>query len=152
MNFAGTSAAAGKLQLAVEAVSPTAVRLRLDGFVNLHNSRAYLLTYQSPGVKNLSQNHRIPLDYHPRLLGYLVYHPARRVMTRLDIVALGDVHGRPNGENIQAERIGAASPLGIAFELVTDPQPADYLPPRGARDEPSARPDQNLVERYLGLR
>jgi hypothetical protein len=66
------------------------------------------------------------------------------------IVALGEVRGRPNGENVQGERLGEANLLGIAFELVTDPQPADYLPPHGARDEPSARPDQNLVEYYLG--
>jgi hypothetical protein len=110
------------------------------------------LTYQSPNVKNLSHNRRAALDYHPWLHGYLVYHPPKKVFIRLDIVALGDVCGRPNGENIQAERIGAANPLGIAFELVTDPEPADYLHPRGARDEPSARPDQNLVEHYLGLR
>jgi hypothetical protein len=84
-NFAGTSTAAGKLWLTVEAASRTAVRLRLDGFVNLHNPRTGLLTYQSPNVKNLSQNRRIPLDYNPRLLGYLVYHPAKRVLTRLDI-------------------------------------------------------------------
>ena len=32
-----------------------------------------------------------------------------------------------------------------------NPQPADYLPPRAARDETAARPDVNLVERYLGL-
>jgi hypothetical protein len=151
-NFAGTSADAGKLHLTVEAVGTTAVRLRLEGFANLHSSRAGLLTYQSPGVRNLSQNRRIPLDYNPRLLGYLVYRPTKRVFTRLDIVALGDVRGRPNGENILAERIGEANPLGIAFELVTDPTPANLLPPRGARDEPSARPDQNLVKRYLGLR
>jgi hypothetical protein len=151
-NFAGTKADAGTLELTVEAVEKTAVRLRLEGFVNLHNSRAELLTYQSPGVKEHSQNRRIPLDYNPRLLGYLEYHPAKRVFTRLDIVALGDVRGRPNGENILAERIGEANPLGIAFELVPDPTPADLLPPRGARDEPSARSDQNLVDRNLGLR
>jgi hypothetical protein len=62
------------------------------------------------------------------------------------------VRGRPNGENIVAERLGDANPLGIAFELVTNPRPADYLPPRAARDEAAARPDVNLVERYLGLR
>jgi hypothetical protein len=31
-----------------------------------------------------------------------------------------------------------AYPLGIAFELVTDPTPADRLHPRGARDNPAA--------------
>ena len=105
----------------------------------------------SPGIREHSQNTRIPLDYDPRLLGYLSYHPAKKVLTRLDIVALGDVRGRPNGENLVGERLGEATPLGIAFELVTDPRPADYLPPLAARDEVSARPDVNLVERYLGL-
>jgi hypothetical protein len=133
-------------------VSKTAVRLRLDGFVNLHNPRRALLTYQSPGVKEHTKNPRIPLDYDPCLLGYLSYDPTRKVLTRLEIVALGDVRGRPNGENIVAERLGEANPLGVAFELVTDPKPADNLPPRAARDESAARPEVNLVERYLGLK
>lgn len=150
-NFSHVTAAAGKLHLTVEAVSDAEVRLRLDGFANLHNPRTGLKTYLSPGIKEHSKNMRIPLDYDPRLLGYLAYHPAKRVLTRLDIVALGDVRGRPNGENLVGERLGEATPLGIGFELVTDPRPADYLPPRGARDETAARPDQNLVERYLGL-
>jgi hypothetical protein len=150
-NFAHVTADAGKLWLTVEEVGKTEVRLRLDGIANLHNPRSALLTYQSPGVKEHSQNPRIPLDYDPRLLGYLAYNPAKKVITRLDIVALGDVRGRPNGENIVGERLGEANPLGIAFELVTDPRPADYLPPRAARDEPSLRPGVNLVERYLGL-
>jgi hypothetical protein len=151
-NFAHVTAAAGKLHLTVEAVGDTEVRLRLDGFAKLHNPRKGLLAYQSPGVKEHSKNPRIPLDYDPCLLGYLSYHPATRSLNRLDIVALGDVRGRPNGENIVGERVGEANPLGIAFELVIDPRPADYLPPRAARDEPSAPPDFNLVEWYLGLR
>ena len=150
-NFAHVTAAAGKLHLTVEAVCDTQVRLRLDGFANLHNPRTGLKTYLSPGIKEHSKNLRIPLDYDPRLLGYLAYHPAKRTLTRLDIVALGNVRGRPNGENILAERLGEANPLGIAFELVTDPRPADYLPPRAARDETAARVEVNLVERYLGL-
>lgn len=150
-NFAHVTAAAGSLQLTVEAVSDTEVRLRLEGIANLHNPRAGLKTYLSPGIKQHSQNLRIPLDYDPRLLGYLAYHPGEKVITRFDIVALGNVRGRPNGENILAERLGEANPLGVAFELVTDPQPDDFLPPRAARDEAAARPDVNLVERYLGL-
>jgi hypothetical protein len=150
-NFSHVTAAAGKLHLVVEEASKTEVRLRLDGFVDLHNPRTGLLTYQSPGVKEHTRNTRIPLDYDPRLLGYLAYHPGKKVLTRLDIVALGDVRGRPNGENIVGERRGDANPLGIAFELVTNPAPADYLPPRAARDEVSVRPGVNLVERYLGL-
>jgi hypothetical protein len=151
-NFSHVTAAAGKLHLTVEAVSGAEVRLRLDGFAHLHNPRTGLKTYLSPGIKEHSRNLRIPLDYDPRLLGYFNYHPAKKVLTRLDIVALGKVRGRPNGENILAERLGEANPLGIAFELVTDPRPADHLPPRAARDETAARPDVNLVERYLGLK
>ena len=150
-NFAHVTAAVGKLHLTVEAVSETEVCLRLDGFANLHNPRTGLKTYLSPGIKEHSRNLRIPLDYDPRLLGYLAYHPAKQVLTRLDIVALGDVRGRPNGENIVAERLGEANPLGIAFELVTEPLAADRLPPRAARDETAARSDMNLVERYLGF-
>lgn len=150
-NFAHVTAEAGKLHLTVDAVSDTQVLLRLDGFANLHNPRAELKAYLSPGIKNHSKNLRIPLDYDPRLLGYLAYHPATRILTRFDIVALGNVRGRPNGENILAERLGEANPLGIAFELVIAPRPADHLPPRAARDETAARAEVNLVERYLGL-
>lgn len=150
-NFAHVTAAAGKLYLTVEAVSDTEIRLRLDGFANLSNPRSELKNYVSPGIKEHSRNLRIPLDYDPRLLGYVAYHPSKMTLTRLDIVALGDVRGRPNGENIVAERLGEANPLGIAFELVTNPKPADYLPPRAARDESAARPDVNLVDRYLGV-
>lgn len=150
-NFAHVTAAAGELHLTVEAVSETEVRLRLDGSANLHNPRTGLKTYLSPGIKEHSKNLRIPLDYDPRLLGYLVYQPAKKAFTRLQIVALGDVRGRPNGENFVGERLGEANPLGVAFELVIQPRPADYLPPRAARDETAARPDMNLVDRYLGL-
>jgi hypothetical protein len=150
-NFAHVTAAAGRLHLTVESVIDAEVRLRLNGFVNLHNPRTALKSYLSPGIKEHSKNLRIPLDYDPVLLGYLCYHPAKQVLTRLDIVALGDVRGRPNGENLVGERLGEANPLGIGFELITMPRPADYLPPLAARDETAARPDQNLVERYLGL-
>lgn len=150
-NFAHVTAAVGQLHLTVEAVSDAEVRLRFDGFANLHNPRSGLKTYLSPGIKEHSKNLRIPLDYDPRLLGYLTFDPAKKVVKRLEIVALGDVRGRPNGENIVGERLGEANPLGVAFELATDPRPADFLPPRAARDESAARPEVNLVERYLGL-
>lgn len=150
-NFAHVSADAGKLQLTVEGVTPSEVRLRLDGHANPHNPRAWLRSYRSPSVAKHTRNPRVPLDYNPRLLGYLAYGPAKRAFTRLDVVALGDVQGRPNGENIVGERLGDKNPLGVAFELVTRPRPADYLPPRAARDEPAARPGVDLVKRYLGL-
>ncbi len=101
-NFAHVTAGAGRLELTVEAVNETQVRVRLDGFANLNNPRTGLKTYLSPGIKEHSKNLRIPLDYDPRLLGYLAYDPTQKMLTRLDIVALGDVRGRPNGENILA--------------------------------------------------
>jgi hypothetical protein len=131
--FGHVNASAGKLELTVEEVSSNEVGLRLDGFANLHNPRSYLLNYQSPGVKQHSQS-QIPLSYQPRLLGYFAYDPAKKVVTRFDMVALGDVRGRPVDENLSGERLGEANPLGIAFELVADPKPADYLSPKGLRD------------------
>jgi hypothetical protein len=69
--------------------------------------------------------------YKPRVLGYLAYDPAKKVFTRFDIVAVGELRGRPTAENVMGERLGVENPLGIAFELVTDPKPADYLHPKG---------------------
>ena len=71
------------------------------------------------------------ITYEPRLLGYLAYDPAKRLFTRFDLVALGDLHGRPCGENVVGERLGQTNLLGIAFTLVTDPKPADLLCPKG---------------------
>jgi hypothetical protein len=147
-SFPHVNASVGKLHLKVEVVGESEVRLRLDGFAILHNPRKELLTYKSALIKEYSKS-QIPLEYHPRLLGYLAYNPSRKTMTRFDVVALGDVRGRPNGPNLLGERLGEANPLGIVFELVSNPKPADHLPPKGARDQTNAR--QGLVERYLGL-
>jgi hypothetical protein len=140
------SPSAGKLELTVEDVSSSAVRLRLDGYAKLHNPREYMRQSQNVTIKQYSQS-QLPLDYAPRLLGYLVYDPTKKVFTRFDIVALGDVRGRPVDENLSGERLGAANPLGIAFELVTDPKPADFLSPKGLRNAG----DQYDPARYLGL-
>jgi hypothetical protein len=69
------------------------------------------------------------------------------VFTRFDVVALGEVHGRPCAENPSGERLGPENPLGIAFELVTDPRPADYLPPKGLLNDGGAYD----LRRYLCL-
>jgi hypothetical protein len=144
-NFSGASAAAGNLQLTVEKVSDSEVRLRLDGMVNLENPRKALEGYQSPGNLgpgrsqfNVGSPFGHGLTYKPRLLGYLAYDPAKNKFTRFDVVALGEVHGRPSAENPSAERLGAENPLGVAFELVTDPKPADYLHPKGLLNDGSA--------------
>ena len=140
------SASAGKLWLTVEAVTLTEVRLRLDGYAELHNPRRYLLDYMSPGVKERSKS-QIPLDYAPRLLGYVAYDPAKKVVTRFDVVALGEVRGRPVDSNLFGERLNDPNLLGIAYVLVVDPKPADLVPPRGLR----AGNGYDL-KRYLGTK
>ena len=130
--FDHVTAGAGKLRLTVEAVAKTEVRLRLDGSAVLHNPRKYLLDYQSPGVKKHSRS-QMALDYAPRLLGYIAYDPVAKKVTRFEVVALGEVRGRPVDSNLFGERINDPNLLGIAFELVADPRPADLVPPKGLR-------------------
>jgi hypothetical protein len=144
-NFSRAPATAGKLVLTVEGVSSSEVRLRLDGTVHLEDPRDYLKGYTSPGNLGPGRSQFNPGSpfghafwYKPRLLGYLAYDPQKKAFTRFDIVALGDVHGRPTSENPSAERLGPENPLGIAFELVTDPKPADYLHPKGLLNDGSA--------------
>jgi hypothetical protein len=120
----------GQLMLTVEEVTPDEVRMRLDGSANLRKDRGS--GYQQGGL----------VTYQPRLAGYLAYDRAKKVFTRFDMVAVGDMTGQPLGENNMADRPGA-NPLGIAFELVTSPTSADQLNPRGARD---------YADYYLGLK
>jgi hypothetical protein len=65
--------------------------------------------------------------YEPRLLGFLEYDPQKKVFTRFDVVALGDHFGRL-GICDSAARLGL-QPLGITFELIKNPRPADRVPP-----------------------
>jgi hypothetical protein len=140
-----TAKVSGELRLTVEEVSPHEVRLRLDGLARLYDARSHLLSYQSPGVKEHSRS-QIPLEFEPRLLGYLAYDPARKVFTGFGVVALGDVRGRPVDGNFVGERLGEANLQGIAFELVTTPRPADHLSPKGLRTSGSSYD----LKRYLG--
>jgi hypothetical protein len=118
---------AGELTLTVEAVEPTGVRLRLDGSAKLgHEAPAAVAGGKLACIDQWG--------YEPRVLGYLEYDPEKKVVTRFDIVAVGDQFGRL-GICDSATRPGV-QPLGIAFELVKNPQPADHLPPGRT---PSAR-------------
>ena len=102
----------GKLELVVEAVSGARVRLRIEGHARLARS-----------------GHRgLPTKYDPSILGYLVYDRESRSVTELKMIALGDVLNTPRG--VRPGR----HPLGIAFELVLDPTPAERVVPRGGRD------------------
>lgn len=132
-NFINAPAKSGQLRLIVEAASDREVRLRLDGTAVLEKDRG--AGPQQGGF----------ISYRPRLLGYLAYDPAKKVMTRFDMVALGDLRGHPVGENLMGARDGV-NPLGIAFELVPSPTPADYVSPRGLMDHGG---NYNL-KHYLG--
>jgi hypothetical protein len=145
-SFSSAAAEAGRIEATVEEANGTLVRVRLEGFVNLYNPRKYLLDYQPANLKKYSQS-QIPLEYQPRLLGYVDFDPARKAVSRFDLVALGDVRGRPVDGNFAGERLGEANLLGIAFELVTHPRPADHLSPKGLR----AGGGVYDLQRYLGV-
>jgi hypothetical protein len=49
--------------------------------------------------------------------------------------------------NYLGERLGEVNLLGIGFELVTQPRPADYVSPKGLRSG-GGRYD---LQRYLGV-
>ena len=112
----------GEIRLTVEEVAKTRVRLRLEGFAKLELDRG--AAYE--GVRR-------KIAYRPSFLGYLAYDPATRAFTRFDLVALGDVRGQANGENLMGARLGDF-PLGVAFELVNPLTPRDYVQPTGLMD------------------
>lgn len=145
-SFPNVSAKVGQIKAVVHEANGSLVRLRLEGWANLYNARKYLLDYQPVNLKKYSHS-QIPLEYQPRLLGYLDYDPARKTVVRFDMVALGDVRGRPVDGNYLGERLGEANLLGIAFEFVTQPRPADYVSPKGLRSG-SGHYD---LQRYLGV-
>jgi hypothetical protein len=111
---------AGELTLTVDAVSATSVRLRLDGFAKLGT--------EPPAA--VAEGKCACIDqwgYEPRLLGFIEYDNVKKVITRFDIVAMGDHFGRL-GIADSAARVGL-QPLGISFELVTGNLSADRIAP-----------------------
>jgi hypothetical protein len=108
------------LTLTVDAVTPASVRLRLDGFARLGK--------EAP--KEVAEGKCACIDhwgYEPRLLGFIEYDAVKKVITRFDVVAVGDHFGRL-GIADSAARVGL-QPLGVSFELVTGNAPADRIPP-----------------------
>lgn len=104
----------------VEETSPECLRMRLEGFAKLSRTG----------------HEGTPTAYAPSLLGYLTYDARGKEITELKSIALGDVLNTPRG--VRPGR----HPLGIAFELVRDPSPAELVVPRGGRDD---------LERYLHI-
>lgn len=119
--FQSTNADAGRLTLTVQEVTAGKLVMKLEGNVKLQQS-----------------GREGPATYDPAILGYLEYDRSKGVFTRFDLLALGTVANLPTDANGVVSPRKGAYPLGIAFELVTNPTAADRLHPRGARDNPGA--------------
>jgi hypothetical protein len=120
-NFGRSSSANGRIELTVKEASPEKLSLVLDGWAGL----------QDPGRDE-------PSVYRPALRGVLEVDRTRGVFTRFDLLALGDASGLPRDANGKIAFRAGSYPVGIAFELVAAPTPAERLHPRGARDDPAA--------------
>lgn len=105
-----------KLTLTVTEVTPTTVRLRLEGTA--------LLATDADAA-------RAKRGFEVRLLGEIHGDRARGALTRFDVVAIGDHWGE--GTFTRNARPGR-QPLGVAFELAPMPTPADLVPPQAARE------------------
>jgi hypothetical protein len=103
------------MELTVEMVSPSEVRLRLDGNVTLATDSDLVAAKRG---------------YEANLLGYIEYSRERDAITRFDMVALGDFWGQ--GAIAHQKRDGPF-PLAIAFELASGNKPADRVPPQASR-------------------
>jgi hypothetical protein len=119
--FTRSKSDAGHLFLTVQRVTGKKLIMRLEGSARL-----------------LQQGREGMASYEPALLGFLEYDRTRQAFTRLDLVALGTASGLPTDANGVITPRRAPYPLGIAFELVPNPTPAEQLHPRGARDNVAA--------------
>jgi hypothetical protein len=105
-----------EMEWTVETATAEKVRLRLDGSVLLATD---------------ADTRKAERGYDAKLLGYLEYDPAKKIVTRFDLLALGDWWGE--GAFTGGAR-GGRQPLGIAFELSKGDKPADAVPPQAARE------------------
>jgi hypothetical protein len=112
---------AGRLALTVESVTPGVIRLRLDGFARLGK-------VPPPAVAEGKIASLDEWGYEPRVLGFLEYDRQKRIVTRFDIIALGEHFGRLGNGRRAPSRVGL-QPLGMAFHLVKGDNPADRVPP-----------------------
>ena len=104
------------LKLVVTDVSAGEVRLTLTGTV---------LMATSADVKTAKRG------YDAALHGDIRYDPAKRVLTRFNVTAVGDHWGE--WEYNLGARPGRM-PFGVAFELGDPARPADRLPPQAVRE------------------
>jgi hypothetical protein len=100
----------------VESVSEKELRLSLEG--------SALLATDADTAKAAR-------GFDVALRGHLHYDRVRKVITRFDLVAVGEHWGE--GTYTRRARPGR-KPLGIAFELSPGKAPGDLVPPQGARE------------------
>ena len=113
-----------KLALIVEEVNEERIRFRAEGFAHLGS------IYEAD--KATSPNGPLAFGYEAPLHGIVEYDRKRKVISRCDLIALGDVWGRwgdANNKSQTVERPGR-HPILIAFELAGD-SPSDRIPPGG---------------------
>lgn len=113
------------LTLIVEEVNDSLVRWRAVGFAHLGS------TYDAS--KATTPNGPLPFGYEASLHGIIEYDRTKQVMSRFDLIALGDVWGRwgdANNNSQTVERPGR-NPVPIAFELATGASPTERIPPGG---------------------
>lgn len=114
-----------RAQLVVEEVTPASVRLRLEGHIHWGSDF-------DPALAT-TPNGPLRMGFQTDLLGTLEYDRGRKVFTRFDIVAPGEVWGRwgdANGRSMWVERPGK-EPFGFALELATGSSPTERIPPGG---------------------
>jgi hypothetical protein len=114
-----------KLVLIVEEVSKQRIRFRAEGFAHLGSN------YEA--AKATTPNGPLAFGFEAPLHGIVEYDCTRNVISRFDLIALGDVWGRwgdANGKSLFVERPGR-NPVLIAFELARGDSPADRIPPGG---------------------
>ncbi len=119
------SVRSARLASVVEEVSGQWIRMRLEGFV--HWGSVYDQSKATTPNGPLRQGFETPIH------GRIEYDRVKKVFTRFDMVAPGDVWGRwgdANGRSMYVERPGR-NPFGFAFELATGDSPTDRIPPGG---------------------
>ncbi|MCO6458293.1 MAG: hypothetical protein J5I93_23550 [Pirellulaceae bacterium] len=111
--------------LIVDDVSPSRIRLELAGHVHWGS--------EFDESQATSPNGPLAQGFETPLFGRLEYDRTKKMLTRFDIVAPGDVWGRwgdANGKSMYVERPGRA-PFGFALELAWGDSPTDRIPPGG---------------------
>jgi hypothetical protein len=114
-----------RLTLVTEDVSPTRIRMALEGFIHTGTDfdRAQATTPNGP----------LRFGFEAPIHGILEYDRTKKAFTRFDIVAVGDVWGRwgdANGKSLPVERPGRG-PFAFVFELARGASPTDRIPPGG---------------------